>query len=86
MRRRDHGRMTGEWVAAEGKQRLPGGIIRGTKGWMSPAGRLHAVEAEADQTVCGESLRGLVEFRELSWDGLQTGVRCRHCVQVLSGG
>ena len=78
--------MTGAWVAAEGKQRLPGGVIRGTKGWMSPAGRLHAVEGEAEHTVCGEPLRGLVEFRELTWDGLHAGARCRHCVEGLAEG
>ena len=64
---------------------MPGGVIRGTKGWVSPAGRLHAVTGDDETTVCGEPLSGLFEFRDVAWEGLQRVVRCPGCVQGTSG-
>ena len=72
-------------MASEGKQRIPGGIVRGTKGWVSPAGRQHAVLADG-VTICGEPLDALFEFRELEWEGLDRAVRCRRCLEELSEG
>jgi hypothetical protein len=52
---------------------------------MSPAGRLHAVDPESNETLCGEPLQSLVEFREITWASLHAGAKCRHCLQELSG-
>ena len=69
----------GYWVAAEGKQRSPGGGISGGGGSVSPAGILHAVDPDTGAVLCGEPLGELVPFRDLDWSGLKTGVRCRAC-------
>jgi hypothetical protein len=73
----------GYWVAAEGKQRVPGGGIAGASGAVTPAGILHAVDPATDLVPCGESLHALVPFRELAWDLLRTGVRCHDCVREI---
>ena len=72
----------GYWVAAEGKQRLPGGGIAGGTGSVTPAGLLHAVDPESERVLCGEPIRMLVAFRHMSWTGMSTGVRCRDCLRT----
>ena len=72
----------GYWVAAEGRQRTPGGGIHGAGGSVSPAGVLHAVDPETEQVLCGESLRTLIPFRDMQWSALKTGVRCHDCIHA----
>lgn len=64
------------WVAAEGKQRIPGGRMGGAT--VTPAGLLHAVDDD-DRVLCGLRLGALVAFRDLRWDRLEHGVRCPAC-------
>ena len=72
------------WVAAEGRQRTPGGGISGSGGAVSPAGVLHAVDPETEHVLCGEPLRTLIPFRNLDWSGLKNGVRCRACAGAVA--
>jgi hypothetical protein len=72
------------WVAAEGKQRMPGGGIAGAKGSVSPAGVLHAVDPGTERVACGQPLRELVPFRDLLWARLRTGSRCRSCAEIVA--
>lgn len=74
----------GCWVAAEGKQRRPGGGISGSTGSVSPAGVLHAVDPETDRVLCGQPLRTLVPFRDMDWSGIRNGVRCRECIRAAT--
>lgn len=69
------------WVAAEGRQRTPGGGISGG-GSITPAGMLHAVDPATEVVLCGEPLRALIPFRNMKWSLLQGGVRCRDCKQA----
>lgn len=72
------------WVAAEGKQRMPGGGISGSSGSVSPAGMLHAVDPESEKVLCGHPLRPLVPFKNLQWAGLRAGIRCPECVRAAA--
>ena len=67
-------------------QRIPGGRTFGAKASVTPAGRLHAVDPSTEQTLCGEEIARLHLFREMMWDGLHTGVRCRYCEAELAAG
>ncbi|HET6965149.1 MAG TPA: hypothetical protein VFH58_10290 [Acidimicrobiales bacterium] len=57
--------------------------MAGAKAWISPAGRLHAVDPERQTVLCGEPIRSLVPFPEMLWSGITSGVRCRDCTTVL---
>ncbi len=62
---------------------MPGSGMAGVKGWVSPAGRLHAVDPESRTVLCGEPIRNLVPFPELLWSGVRSGVRCRECALAV---
>lgn len=62
---------------------MPGSGMAGAKAWISPAGRLHAVDPDLQTVLCGEPIRTLVPFPEMLWSGVTSGVRCRECARVL---
>lgn len=63
---------------------MPGRGITGNTGWISPAGRLHAVDPASESVLCGQPLRQLVAFRELQWSALTSGIRCPDCSRALA--
>lgn len=62
---------------------MPGRGMAGAKAWISPAGRLHAVDPERQTVLCGEPIRTLVQFPEVLWSAVTSGVRCRECARLM---
>ncbi len=62
---------------------MAGTGMTGGKAWMSPVGRLHAVDGESRTVLCGEPVRALVPFPELAWSAITSGIRCGDCSRLI---